>query len=181
MVLIFLAYLMVVLGLQVFTGNSGVISFGHVGVHGDRRLHGGADEPQPVVEGGPDRRSAGLHQERATSRFLPATLIAIVVHGRRSRSPFGFIFARLSGTAAAIATLAGYEIAITVIANWDTVTHGTFTLYGIPSYSYHELFWWSLGWAVVGHPRRAAVPRVAASGSRSERRAPTSWSPARSA
>jgi len=32
--------------------------------------------------------------------------------------PFGFIFARLSGAAAAIATLAGYVIAITVIANW---------------------------------------------------------------
>ena len=30
MVLIFLAYLMVVLSLQVFTGNSGVISFGQV-------------------------------------------------------------------------------------------------------------------------------------------------------
>ena len=29
-VLIFLAYLLVVIGLQVFTGNSGVISFGHV-------------------------------------------------------------------------------------------------------------------------------------------------------
>src|SRR5207244_9603291 len=29
-VLIFLAYLLVVLGLQTFTGNSGVISFGHV-------------------------------------------------------------------------------------------------------------------------------------------------------
>jgi branched-chain amino acid transport system permease protein len=36
-----------------------------------------------------------------------------------------------------------------VIANWDTVTHGTFTLYGISGYSYETLFWWSLGWAVV--------------------------------
>jgi hypothetical protein len=33
--------LMIVLGLQIFSGNSGVLSFGHR-VHGDRRLHVGA-------------------------------------------------------------------------------------------------------------------------------------------
>ena len=63
--------------------------------------------------------------------------------------PFGFIFARLSGAAAAIATLAGYVIAITVIANWATVTHGTFTLYGVSTYSNDTLFWWMIAWVVL--------------------------------
>ena len=63
--------------------------------------------------------------------------------------PFGFIFARLSGAAAAIATLAGYVIAITVIANWATVTHGTFTLYGVSTYSNDTLFWWMIAWAAL--------------------------------
>jgi branched-chain amino acid transport system permease protein len=80
--------------------------------------------------------------------FLPATLIAVAVTCLIAL-PFGFVFARLSGTAAAIATLAAYEIVITVIANWDTVTHGTFTLYGGSTYGDDTLFWWMLCWAVV--------------------------------
>ena len=63
--------------------------------------------------------------------------------------PFGFVFARLSGTAAAIATLAFYEIVITVIANWSTVTHGTFTLYGLETYPNNTLFWWMIGFVVI--------------------------------
>ena len=80
--------------------------------------------------------------------FLPATLIAIAVTCLIAL-PFGFIFARLSGAAAAIATLAGYVIAITVIANWATVTHGTFTLYGVSTYSNDTLFWWMIAWAAL--------------------------------
>jgi branched-chain amino acid transport system permease protein len=80
--------------------------------------------------------------------YLPATLIAIVVTCLVAL-PFGFVFARLSGTAAAIATLAFYIIVITVIANWDTVTHGTFTLYGLETVSNDSLFWWMIAWAAI--------------------------------
>ena len=51
--------------LQVFTGNSGVISFGACRVDGDRRLHGHADEPERVVESESDRKRSWLHQECA--------------------------------------------------------------------------------------------------------------------
>ena len=34
-----------------------------------------------------------------------------------------------------------------MIANWATVTHGTFTLYGLSTYPNHTLFWWMIGWA----------------------------------
>jgi branched-chain amino acid transport system permease protein len=60
--------------------------------------------------------------------------------------PAGVIFARLSGAAAAIVTLSWLLIIQTVLANWDTVTHGTFTFYGIPP---STTVWWGLGWGVV--------------------------------
>jgi branched-chain amino acid transport system permease protein len=146
-VLIFLAYLLVVLGLQIFTGNSGVISFGHVafmaiGGYTAMLMNLSVSAKATQIGGAPG------FIKNAHFAFLPATLIAIVVTCLIAL-PFGFIFARLSGTAAAIATLAGYEIAITVIANWTSVTHGTFTLYGLQTYPVDTLFWWMIGWVVV--------------------------------
>ncbi len=146
-VLIFLAYLLVVLGLQIFTGNSGVISFGHVafmaiGGYTAMLMNLSVSSKASQIGGAPG------FIKNAHFDFLPSTLIAIVVTALIAL-PFGFVFARLSGTAAAIATLAGYEIAITVIANWDTVTHGTFTLYGLETYPTHTLFWWMIGWAAI--------------------------------
>jgi branched-chain amino acid transport system permease protein len=144
--LIFFANLMVALGLQVFTGNSGVISFGHVGLMAIGGYTAALMSLTAASKATQIGSAPGFIRDAHFS-FLPATLIAIVVTCAVA-VPFGFVFARLSGTAAAIATLAFYEISITVIANWDTVTHGTFTLYGIPGYGYHTLFWWSLGWVI---------------------------------
>ena len=146
-VLIFLAYLLVVIGLQVFTGNSGVISFGHVGlmaIGGYTAMLMNLSVSSKASQIG----SAPGFIKNAHFDFLPATLIAIVVTCLIAL-PFGFVFARLSGTAAAIATLAFYLIVITVIANWSTVTHGTFTLYGLDPVSNQTLFWWMIGWVAV--------------------------------
>jgi len=124
-----------------------VISFGHVGfmaigAYTAMLMNLTAVSKATQIGGAPD------FIKNASFGFLPATLIAIVVTAVIA-APFGFVFARLSGTAAAIATFAGYVIAITVIANWDTLTHGTFTLYGLTTYGYHTLFWWSIVWAVI--------------------------------
>lgn len=146
-ILIFLAYLMVALGLQVFTGNSGVISFGHVGLMAIGAYAAALMSLTAVSKATQIGTAPGFIRDVHFS-FLPATLIAIVVTCAIA-IPFGFVFARLSGVAAAIATLAFYQIVITVIANWDTVTAGTFTLYGISIYSYETLFWWSLAWVVL--------------------------------
>ena len=146
-ILIFLAYLMVALGLQVFTGNSGVISFGHVGLMAIG-AYTAALMSLTAVSKATQIGSAPSFIRDVQFSFLPATLIAIVVTCAIA-VPFGFVFARLSGVAAAIATLAFYQITITVIANWDTVTAGTFTLYGISVYGNETLFWWSLAWVVA--------------------------------
>lgn len=147
-ILIFLSYLMVTLGLQVFTGNSGVISFGHVafmaiGGYTAELMHLSPSTKATQIGGAP-----GFVKD-AHFAYLPSILIALAVT-MVIAIPFGFVFARLSGTAAAIATLAGYFIAYTVIANWTDITHGTFTLYGVTTYSYGTLFWWALGACVIG-------------------------------
>ena len=146
-VLIFLAYLLIVIALQVFTGNSGVISFAHVGlmaIGGYTAMLMNLSVSSKASQIG----NAPGFIKNAHFAFLPSVLIAIVVTCLIAL-PFGFVFARLSGTAAAIATLAFYEIVITVIANWSTVTHGTFTLYGLETYPNETLFWWMIGFVVI--------------------------------
>lgn len=143
-VLIFLYQLLAVLALQVFTGNSGVVSFGHVAFMGIAAYTTALLTTDPLTKQTqiPDAPGFIRHAHLA---FLPSTLVAIAVTAAIA-VPSGFIFARLSGAAAAIVTLSWLVIAQTVIANWDTVTHGTFTFYGIPP---DTSVWWGLGWAVV--------------------------------
>ena len=147
-VLIFITYLMVALGLQIFTGNSGVISFAHVAF----MAIGGYTAA--LMSLSPETKASQIGDApsfilNAHYSFFISTLIAIAVTCVVA-APFGVVFARLSGTAAAIATLAFYFIVYTVIANWTTVTHGTFTLYGIESYKGSTLLWWAIAWSVVG-------------------------------
>jgi branched-chain amino acid transport system permease protein len=143
-VLIFLYNLLVVLGLQVFTGNSGVVSFGHVAFMGI------AAYTTALLSTDPTSKQSQIPNAPAFIRhahlgFFTSTLVAIAVTAVLA-VPAGVIFARLSGAAAAIVTLSWLLIIQTVLANWDTVTHGTFTFYGLPP---STTVWWGLGWGVV--------------------------------
>jgi branched-chain amino acid transport system permease protein len=143
-VLIFLYDLLVVLGLQVFTGNSGVLSFGHVAFMGIAAYTTALLSTDTVTKQSQIPNAPGFIRH-AHLAFLPSTLVAIAVT-MAVAIPLGFVFARLSGAAAAIVTLSWLLIVQSVLANWDTVTHGTFTFYGIPP---STTVWWGLGWAVV--------------------------------
>ncbi len=142
--LIFLINLLVVIGLQTFTGNSGVVSFAHVAFMGIGAYTAALMSTDPVLKQTqiPDAPGFIRHADLA---FLPAALVAIAVTCAIAL-PVGFVFARLTGGAAAIATLAFLVIVRTVSANWDTLTHGTFTFYGISEYT---TVWWGLGFAIV--------------------------------
>jgi branched-chain amino acid transport system permease protein len=144
-VLIFLYNLLVVLGLQVFTGNSGVVSLGHVAFMGIAAYTTALLTTDPATKASQIPNAPGFIRH-AHLPFLPSTLAAIAVTAAIA-VPVGFVFARLSGAAAAIVTLSWLLIVQTVLANWDTVTHGTFTFYGIPP---STTVWWGLGWAIVG-------------------------------
>jgi branched-chain amino acid transport system permease protein len=142
--MIFLVNLLVVVGLQTFTGNSGVVSFGHVGFMGIGAYVTALLSTSTTLKQTQIPHAWGFVRH-AHLAFLPSTLVAVAVTCVIAL-PVGFVFARLSGAAAAIATLSWLVIVRTVIANWDALTHGTFTFYGIPAYT---TIWWALGWAIA--------------------------------
>ncbi len=112
----------VVVGLFVFIGNSGIISFGQVGFMciGAYAAAWATAEPsfkQIMLQGLP----AVLQENQLPfwAAILGAVLLpAVVAFG------LGLAIMRLSGTAASIATFAFLIIVNSVYANWDSVTAG---------------------------------------------------------
>ncbi len=133
-----------VVGLYIFVGNSGVVSFGHtafmlVGAY--------ATAWQDCCS-----MTKSFYMPLLPKFMLENTVpppIATVGSG-----VFAAIFAavigaaiiRLSGIGASIATFAVLAIVSVVYSNWDSLTAGTSTMTGIPSYTDH---WVGLAWAVV--------------------------------
>ncbi|MGD9914477.1 MAG: branched-chain amino acid ABC transporter permease [Rhizobiaceae bacterium] len=120
----------VVLGLSVFIGNSGVLSFGHASF-GAIGAYSAAWFTLPLA---------------AKKLFLPK-LPAFVLATHLGLAPaaaigmaaaavfalvIGIVIVRLSGIAASIATLAWLAIVNTVLANADSLTKGTSSLVGLP-------------------------------------------------
>lgn len=139
-----LVNLVAVVGLYVFVGNSGVLSFGNVAfmavggyVSALLTMKPGAkavflpDLPAflataewPVVTG-------------AVTGGIAAALFALVV---------GWPLMRLSGISASIATFAILVITYVVLGNWTTVTGGQNSLMGLPLY---VGVWTALAWAIA--------------------------------
>ena len=131
-----------VIGLYIFIGNSGVLAFGHIAF----MLIGGYAVAWFTMS--PFKKSFALELPSilANNEFplfpsaiaaglLPALVAAIV----------GIPIMRLSGIAASIATFAVLAIFYTVYSNWDSWTFGASTLVGIPIY---VNMWIALAWAV---------------------------------
>ena len=127
-----LIYVIIVVGLYVFIGNSGIISLGHVAFIGVAAYATAWQTCcamlKPITMSGlpaflrEETYSVGL--SAVTSMGL-AGLVALVS---------GLILMRLSGIAASIATLSALFIFNVVYSNWDTVTMGTASVVGLPGY-----------------------------------------------
>lgn len=142
----FLINLVAVIGIQVFMGNSGIVSFGHVSFVGMAAYIMGLLTAPPTIKelatGIPRAPSFIVH---ANLGFVPAGLITIAVVALFA-AVIGLAFVRLAGGAAAIATLSLLVIVEVVIDNWSQVTRGPQTYFGIPGYT---TVGWALGFAVV--------------------------------
>ncbi len=128
----FFIYLMVALGIQTFA-TSGIMSFGHVSFMAIG-AYSAAILTTPVqikTQSVPDSPAFLLH---AHLGFIEATAIAVVVTMLLALL-VGFPIVRLSGAAAAVATLGLLIITYTVLSNYETVTRGAKTFYGIPAYT----------------------------------------------
>ena len=132
-----------VIGLYIFIGNSGVLAFGHMAF----ALIGAYAVAWFTMS--PFKKSFALDLPAFladnTLPLLPsaiissalAALVALVV---------GIPLMRLSGIAASIGTFAVLMIFYTLYSNWDSWTFGASTLVGVPIY---VNFWVALAWAGV--------------------------------
>ncbi|WP_062119562.1 branched-chain amino acid ABC transporter permease [Aureimonas sp. AU40] len=119
-----------VVGLYIFIGNSGVLSFGHVGFACLGGYMAAWLTINPVMKAS---ALPGLPHLILSARlpYWQAAVLAAVFAGLAALV-FGRVLMRLSGIAASIATFAVLAMINTVYANWDSVTGGTSSVVGIP-------------------------------------------------
>ena len=128
---LFLMSLMGVLALSVFTGNSGIVSFGHTAFMGiGAYVSGILTMPAALQKGAlPALPGFLVGHELGLWLALAFVLLAGLVAGLLTGLPI----ARLSGSGASIATLALLIIVHVVLVGARDITRGSQTFYGVPS------------------------------------------------
>jgi branched-chain amino acid transport system permease protein len=121
---------MIVVGLYTFVGNSGVISFGHIGF----MCLGAYATAWFTIPPAMKRISLrGLPDIIAHNQLpLPLSLLLATIFTAAVGYVFGRVLMRLSGIAASIATFAMLAVINTVYSNWQSVTGATSSIVGIP-------------------------------------------------
>lgn len=136
--------MIVVVGLQTFSGNSGVLSFGHISFMGIGAYGSILFSMSPQDKALALRRLYDILTE-VHLPFFPALLIGAGIAALVALV-IGFPLMRLSGAAAVIATFALLVIAHVIFINWDEVTNGARTIFGITQ---HTTLWGSVAWALL--------------------------------
>lgn len=127
----FLISLIAVVGFQVYSGNSGIITFGHVGFMGIAAYASGLLTVPAVIKAQSLPNLAPFLQGIELP-LLPAGLVAtVVVLG--AALLFGVPLSRLSAAATPIATLAMLIITYGVLVGAADITRGSQTFYGVPA------------------------------------------------
>lgn len=148
-----------VVGLSIFVGNSGVLSFGHASF----MLIGGYTTALLVIP--PNQKAIQIPGLPAFAADVTVAPEAAVLLGGLTAAAFaaiaGFPLMRLSGIQAAIGTLGLYIIAVTVLSRWTTFTNGYRGLFGVPTSTTTSsaLVWavLAVGLAVLFHASRVGI------------------------
>ncbi|MGC8880241.1 MAG: branched-chain amino acid ABC transporter permease [Anaerolineae bacterium] len=125
--------LSMVLGLQIFMGNSGVVSFAQIGFMGIGAYASALFSMSPQAK--------AMALRNLYSWLVPIQVpfvIAVIIGGLMAAlvaALVGYPLMRLSGAAAVIATFALLIIVHTVLINWSEVTNGPRTLFGLEAYT----------------------------------------------
>lgn len=125
--------LTIVVGMYIFIGNSGLMSFGHISFLGIGAYSAAWLTIPPSIK---SSLMPGLPSWVATLQLQPgvsaacggllAALVALV---------FGLPLTRLAGIAASIGTFALLVIFYAIFSNWTSVTGGQGSLYGLPPFT----------------------------------------------
>ena len=133
-----------VVGLYVFVGSSGVISFGHVAFMAIGAYGAAWQDCCSLTKS---------FYMPALPKFMlettvppPLATVGSGVLAALFAATIGMAIVRLSGIGASIATFAVLAIINDVFSNWDSLTAGTSTIVGIPNYTNH---WTGLMWVVI--------------------------------
>jgi branched-chain amino acid transport system permease protein len=133
-----------VVGLYIFVGNSGVVSFGHTAF---MMVGAYATAWQDCCS-----MTKSFYMP-ALPKFMlettvppPAATVGSGIFAALFAAVIGAAIIRLSGIGASIATFAVLAIVSVIYSNWESLTAGTSTMTGIPAYTDH---WVGLLWAVI--------------------------------
>lgn len=128
---LFLIYVIAVLGNQIYSGNSGIMSFGHTSFMAIGAYASALLTIAPAAQGTALPNLPGWIAALA-GQPLPVGLVGALVVVLVVALAFGLPIARLGGSAASIATLGLLVIThVTLVASTD-VTRGSQTFFGIP-------------------------------------------------
>jgi branched-chain amino acid transport system permease protein len=123
--------MVVVVGMWVFIGNSGVISFGHVGFMCVGAYAAAWATVDPNWKG---IMLTGLPDFLQNEAYpIPVAIAGGAILAAIVAWLLGAAIMRLSGIAASIATFAFLMIVNSVYSNWESVTAGTSSIIGIPT------------------------------------------------
>ncbi|MEQ9245614.1 MAG: branched-chain amino acid ABC transporter ATP-binding protein/permease [Nitratireductor sp.] len=127
---VFFISLIAVTGIGVYSGNSGILSFGHVAFMGIGAYVSGlltlpAGLKMATLRGLPDWLAA------TELSLIPAIIVAVLVTATIALL-IGIAIGRLEGSAASIATLGLLVIVHGVIIGWRDVTRGAQSFFGVP-------------------------------------------------
>jgi len=132
-----------VIGLYIFIGNSGILAFGHM----TYAMIGAYAAAWLTLDPFKKSFALSLPSVLADNAFpsFPSAIAAALLAGIAAFIT-GVPLARLTGISASIATFAVLVIFNTLYSNWDSWTFGASTLVGIPIY---VTAWVALAWATV--------------------------------
>lgn len=126
--------LILVVGLQIFMGNSGVLSFAHIGFMGIGAYASVLFSLTPQAKAAtlPDLYPflAHVHLPFLVSLLIGGLIAALVA------AVFGYPLMRLSEAAGAITMFAFLVIIHVVLVHWSTVTNGPRTLFGVDHFTF---------------------------------------------
>jgi branched-chain amino acid transport system permease protein len=139
-----LVKMVVVIGLYIFIGTSGVVSFGHIafmaiGAYATTWLTCCPPVKGSVMYGLPQflAKTQVPNFPSALAAGLLAAIVALII---------GAALMRLSGLSASIAMFAVLMIVYVGYSNWDSMTLGRSSIYGLPTY---VNIWVALGWVIA--------------------------------
>jgi branched-chain amino acid transport system permease protein len=140
----FMIALVLVLAIQSFSGNSGIVSFGHVGFMGVGAYVAALLTIPPAIKSDLAPSLPGFIADH-TAPFVVAVLLGGLV-GALVAAVIGIALTRMEEGAMAMATIGILVIFFVVFDNWQGVTRGATGLFGIPR---STTVWSALIFAVI--------------------------------